>query len=48
VGGVTYGVTQLFGDGAAGPVVVSAALVATLVWVLVRRLAGGRTLTAEG
>src|SRR5687767_13264444 len=48
VGGVTYGVTQLFGDGAAGPVVVSAALVALLVWTLGRRLAGGRTLTAEG
>ena len=48
VGGVTYGVTQLFGDGAAGPVVVAAGLVAALVWVLARRLAGGRTLTAEG
>ena len=48
VGGVTYGVTRLFGDGAAGPVIVSAALIAALVWVLGRRLAGGRTLTAEG
>jgi inorganic phosphate transporter, PiT family len=48
VGGMTYGVTRLFGDGAAGPVVVSAALVATLAWVFGRRLAGGRTLTAEG
>ena len=48
VGGVTYGVTRLFGDGAAGPVVVAAALVATLIWIFGRRLAGGRTLTAEG
>jgi inorganic phosphate transporter, PiT family len=48
VGAVTYGVTQLFGDGAAGPVVVSLALVGTLAWVFGRRVAGGRTLTAEG
>ncbi len=48
MGGVTYGVTRLFGDGAAGPVVVAAALIATLVWIFGRRLAGGRTLTAEG
>jgi PiT family inorganic phosphate transporter len=48
VGGVTYGVTQLFGDGAAGPVVVSAALLCLLAWVLARRVAAGRTLTAEG
>jgi PiT family inorganic phosphate transporter len=48
VGGATYGVTQLFGDGAAGPVVVSAVLVAALAVVMVRRAMGGRTLTAEG
>jgi PiT family inorganic phosphate transporter len=48
VGGVTYGVTRLFGDGAAGPVVVSAVLLATLGWVFGKRIAGGRTLTAEG
>jgi len=48
VGGVTYGVTRLFGEGAAGPVVVSVALVSALAWVFGRRVAGGRTLTAEG
>jgi inorganic phosphate transporter, PiT family len=48
VGGVTYGVTQLFGNGAAGPVVVSLGVIALLVWIFGRRLVGGRTLTAEG
>ena len=48
VGGTTYGVTRLFGDGAAGPVVVSAVLLAVLGWAFARRVAGGRTLTAEG
>jgi PiT family inorganic phosphate transporter len=48
MGGVTYGVTRLFGTGAAGPVVVSAALLALLAWVFGRRLVAGRTLTAEG
>src|SRR5918998_1186454 len=48
VGGVTYGVTQLFGDGAAGPVVVSVGVVGLLLWIFGRRLAGGRPLTAEG
>jgi len=48
VGAVTYGVTQLFGDGAAGPVVVSAVLVAALAVAMTRRAVGGRTLTAEG
>jgi PiT family inorganic phosphate transporter len=48
VGGVTYGVTQLFGDGAAGPVVVSLGVIALLVWIFGRRAASGRALTAEG
>jgi PiT family inorganic phosphate transporter len=48
VGGVTYGVTRLFGTGAAGPVVVSVALVGLLIWVFGRRAVTGRTLTAEG
>jgi PiT family inorganic phosphate transporter len=48
VGSLTYGVTRLFGDGAAGPVVVAGVLVCTLGWVFGRRIAGGRTLTAEG
>jgi PiT family inorganic phosphate transporter len=48
VGGVTYGVTQLFGDGAAGPVIVAAGLLLLLAWAFGRRLVGGQTLTAEG
>ena len=47
VGGATYGVTRVFGTGALGPLIVSAALLAALLWTLVRRVAGGRTLTAE-
>jgi PiT family inorganic phosphate transporter len=48
VGALTYGVTRLFGTGAAGPVVVSIGLLLALVWALARRVSGGRTLTAEG
>jgi PiT family inorganic phosphate transporter len=48
VGGVTYGVTQLFGDGSAGPVVVSVVLIAALAWIFGRRAISGRPLTAEG
>jgi PiT family inorganic phosphate transporter len=48
MGAVTYGVTRLFGTGAAGPVVVSAALLGLLGWVFGRRVVAGRTLTAEG
>ncbi|MEJ7891234.1 MAG: inorganic phosphate transporter [Solirubrobacteraceae bacterium] len=47
VGALTFGVTRVFGDGAVGPVVVSALLVATLGYVFGRRLLAGRTLTAE-
>ena len=47
VGGVTYGVTQVFGSGATGPVVVSAVLIGALMWALARRVQAGRTLTAE-
>src|SRR3954463_624789 len=48
VGALTYGVVSIFGDGAAGPVVVSVALLLALVVVLARRVATGQTLTAEG
>jgi inorganic phosphate transporter, PiT family len=48
VGGMTYGVTQAFGDGAAGPVVVAIALLIALIVALARRVVAGRTLTAEG
>jgi PiT family inorganic phosphate transporter len=47
VGGATYGVTRLFGTGAAGPVVVTIALLLALCWALTRRVVSGRTLTAE-
>ena len=48
VGGLTYAVVALLGTDDAGPIVVSAALLAALAFVLVRRLVAGRTLTAEG
>jgi inorganic phosphate transporter, PiT family len=46
VGGVTYGVTRLFGTGPAGPVVVSVALLAALLWALAR-IVTGKTVPAE-
>ena len=48
VGGVTYGVTRLFGDGVVGPMIVTIALVGALAWIFGRRLVAGRPLTAEG
>jgi inorganic phosphate transporter, PiT family len=48
VGAVTYGITRLFGHGAAGPVIVSVALIGLLFWIFGRRAVTGRTLTAEG
>jgi PiT family inorganic phosphate transporter len=48
VGALTYGVVSLFGDGAAGPVVVSAILLIALGVAMVRRVGSGQTLTAEG
>jgi PiT family inorganic phosphate transporter len=48
VGALTYGITRIFGNGAAGPLVVSVALATLLVVGFARRLAAGRTLTAEG
>src|SRR5215217_185359 len=48
VGGVTYLVVNLFGHGAAGPIVVSGALLITLGIAMARRVGQGQTLTAEG
>jgi inorganic phosphate transporter, PiT family len=48
VGGLTYAVVALFGSHEAGPVVVAVLLLALLTAAFVRRLATGRTLTAEG
>ena len=47
VGALTYGLVALFGDGAAGPVIVGGALFIGLAWLGVRRTLAGRTLTAE-
>jgi PiT family inorganic phosphate transporter len=47
VGAVTFGVVHLFGDGATGPVVVAALLLAALLFWGARRMLAGRTLTAE-
>jgi PiT family inorganic phosphate transporter len=48
VGGLTYAVVALFGTHEAGPIVVSLLLLGLLTAAFVRRLVGGRTLTAEG
>ena len=48
VGALTYGITRVFGTGAVGPLVVSALVLALLGVGFGRRLAAGRTLTAEG
>jgi PiT family inorganic phosphate transporter len=48
VGAATYGVTRVFGTGALGPVVVSLSLLSLLAAAFSRRVAAGRTLTAEG
>jgi inorganic phosphate transporter, PiT family len=48
VGALTYLVVNLFGDGAAGPVVVSAVLLIALGVAMARRVGQGQTLTAEG
>ena len=48
VGALTYLVVHLFGDGAAGPVVVSAVLLIALGIAMARRVFQGQTLTAEG
>ena len=47
VGALTYGVTRAFGTGSVGPMVVTIALLLALLWAGVRRVSGGRTLTAE-
>ena len=48
VGAATYGVTRVFGTGALGPVVVALSLLSLLAAAFSRRVAAGRTLTAEG
>jgi inorganic phosphate transporter, PiT family len=48
VGGLTYAIVRLLGETGAGPVVVSVALLLALAVAFARRMATGRTLTAEG
>ena len=48
VGALTYGVVRCSANGDAGPIVVSAVLLALLACALGRRLVAGRTLTADG
>jgi inorganic phosphate transporter, PiT family len=48
VGALTFGVVRIFGEGAVGPVVVTALLLIALVVAGGRRMVAGRTLTAEG
>jgi PiT family inorganic phosphate transporter len=48
VGALTYGIVSVFGDGATGPVVVSAVLLVALAVAMARRVGQGQTLTAEG
>ncbi len=47
MGAVTYGITRIFGTGAAGPLIVSIALLLTIIAVFARRLQQGSALTAE-
>jgi PiT family inorganic phosphate transporter len=46
IGAAVYGITQIFGTGALGPLVVSAAILVTVFVLLARRLTQGRAITA--
>jgi PiT family inorganic phosphate transporter len=46
IGAAVYGITQIFGSGALGPLVVSAAILVTVIVLLARRLTQGRAITA--
>jgi PiT family inorganic phosphate transporter len=46
-GALIYGLTRIFGTGALGPLVISVCSLAVLAMIFGRRLAAGRTLTAE-
>lgn len=46
VGGVVYGITHLFGDGATGPMIVAALGIAFVAYVFARRLQQGPAITA--
>jgi PiT family inorganic phosphate transporter len=46
IGGATYGLTRIFGTGAAGPIVVSVLILVTIAAVTVRRVQRGSPITA--
>jgi inorganic phosphate transporter, PiT family len=46
IGGLTYGVTRIFGTGAAGPLIVSAVFLGIIAVVFARRLRQGSPITA--
>jgi inorganic phosphate transporter, PiT family len=46
IGGLTYGVTRIFGTGAAGPLIVSILILVTIAAVFARRVAQGSPITA--
>ena len=46
IGGATYGVTRIFGTGAAGPVIVSVLILVAIGWAFVRRVQQGSPITA--
>jgi PiT family inorganic phosphate transporter len=48
IGAGVWGVTRIFGTGAVGPVVVSALLLAGLLWLFGRRLQQGSPITSTG
>jgi PiT family inorganic phosphate transporter len=48
IGGGVYGLTRIFGTGAAGPVIVSALLLGGILWLFARRLQQGSPITTTG
>ena len=46
IGGATYGITRLFGTGAAGPMIVSVLIIAAIAAAFVRRVQHGSPITA--
>jgi PiT family inorganic phosphate transporter len=47
IGGIVYGITEIFGDGALGPLVVAVSFFGLLLAIFGRRLSRGPALTAE-
>jgi PiT family inorganic phosphate transporter len=47
MGAATYGITRIFGTGAAGPLVVSVAVLVAIALVFARRVQRGSAITAE-